>query len=291
MLKDKTIVLTGANGLLGRHLAQVLAPDHKVHALVRKLPDAPLPNVEYHVLDLSGDWTTDSLPRIGVDSVIHLAQSAHFREVPEKALDVFNVNVASTAKLLDYAWRAGATQFVHASSGGIYGAGAGAFDENSPITATGNLGYYLGSKLCGEVLTQSYASQMQVAVLRFFFIYGAGQNRSMLIPRLLDSVRDGKPINLVGNEGLRINPIHVSDAAASVKAMLATKDSATYNIAGSETVSLRALCLKMEVLTGRKANFVESAGEAMDIVADISAMKNKLHKPMVNLDMGLRDLL
>ncbi|MBI2747511.1 MAG: NAD(P)-dependent oxidoreductase [Burkholderiales bacterium] len=291
MSNGKTIVLTGASGLLGRYLTQLLAPDHKVHALVRKMPTDPVPGVGYHEVDLGGNWTPAGLPQTGVDSVIHLAQSAHFREVPEKALDVFNVNVASTAKLLDYAWRAGAGQFVHASSGGVYGAGSDAFHENSPITPTGNLGYYLGSKLCGEVLTQSYASQMQVAVLRFFFIYGAGQNRSMLIPRLVDSVRDGKPVTLAGRDGLRINPVHVSDAAAAVMAVLESKESATYNVAGDETITLRELCLKIEAVVGRKAQFVESAGTAMDIIADISAMKRRLHKPVVRLDAGLKDLL
>jgi UDP-glucose 4-epimerase len=291
MLSGKTIVITGSTGLLGRHLAQILASQNTVHALVRRVPLEPIPGIGYHEVDLAGNWTPQGLPQAGVDSVIHLAQSAHFRDVPEKALDVFNVNVASTAKLLDYAWRVGATQFIHASSGGVYGAGADAFHENSPIVPAGNLGYYLGSKLCGEVLTQSYASQMRVAVLRFFFIYGAGQNRSMLIPRLVDSVRDGKPITLAGRDGLRINPIHVSDALAAVTAVLASKDSATYNIAGDETITLRDLCLKIEALVGRKAHFVESAGAAMDIVADISAMKNSLHQPVVRLDTGLKDLL
>ena len=291
MSNGKTLVLTGASGLLGRHLTKILAVDHQLHALVRRLPSDPVPGINYHEVDLGGDWSSAGLPQTGVDSVIHLAQSSHFREVPEKALDVFNVNVASTAKLLDYAWRAGATQFVHASSGGIYGTGDNAFHENSPITPPGNLGYYLGSKLCGEVLTQSYASQMQVAVLRFFFIYGAGQNRSMLIPRLVDSVREGKPITLTGRDGLRLNPVHVSDAAAAVKAVLASNESATFNVAGDETVSLREVCLKIEALVGRKAHFVESAGAAMDIVADISAMKSKLHKPIMRLDNGLKDLL
>ena len=291
MSNGKTIVLTGASGLLGRQLTQNLAAENRVHAMVRTVPDDPVQGVEYHKVDLSSNWTTGKLPRTGIDVVIHLAQSAHFRDVPEKALDVFNVNVASTAKLLDYAWRAGSKQFIYASSGGIYGTGADAFHENSPITATGNLGYYLGSKLSGEVLTQSYVRQMQVAVLRFFFIYGAGQNRSMLIPRLVDSVREGRPIILTGKDGLRINPIHVSDAAAAVTAVLGTKESATYNVAGEEMVSLGELCRKIELLVGRPASFVASAGAAMDIVADISAMKSRLHTPIVRLATGLKDLL
>jgi UDP-glucose 4-epimerase len=291
MSSGKTIVITGANGLLGRHLTKVLAPYHKVHALVRKAHVDPVPSVEYHEVDLSANWTLEGLPRAGIDSVIHLAQSAHFREVPEKALDVFNVNVGSTAKLLDYAWRAGARQFVHASSGGVYGSSANAFHENSPITPPGGLGYYLGSKLCGEILTQSYANLINVVVLRFFFIYGQGQHRSMLIPRLADSIRDGRPIVIAGDEGLRINPIHVSDAAASVIATLDSQQSATYNVAGNEVVTLKQLCRKLENLTGCQAVYKSVPDEPQDICADISAMRSDLHNPMVTLDFGLKDIL
>lgn len=291
MQRCKTIVLTGASGLLGRYLANVLAPKHKVHALVRQLPKDPVPGISYHMVDLGSNWTFDGLPQNGVDSVIHLAQSASFREVPEKALDVFNINVASTAKLLDYAWRVGASQFVHASSGGVYGVGGEAFHENSPITSPGSLGYYLGSKLCGEVLTQSYASQMQVAVLRFFFIYGAGQNRSMLLPRLADSIRFGRPIAIEGDEGLRVNPIHVSDAAAAVVASLDTQQSATYNVAGNEVVTLKQLCSKLEELTGCEAIYKLMPGDPKDICADVAAMKAALHNPIVTLDIGLKDIL
>jgi nucleoside-diphosphate-sugar epimerase len=292
MSDKKTILVTGANGLLGRYLLHSLqsSQQYDVEALVHLQPSAPIPGVSYHIIDLSSDWSTDNLPP-KVDAVIHLAQSAHFRDFPAKALDVFAVNVASTARLLDYAYRAGARQFLYASSGGVYGSGKQVFRENSAIGDPGLLGYYLGSKLSGETLAQSYAAHMQVVILRFFFMYGTGQNRSMLIPRLIDSVKDGKSITLVGKEGLRINPVHVSDAAAAVTAVLKTKESAIYNVAGDETVSLKELCRKIEVLVGQEARFVESEGESMDIVADIAVMKQHLHKPIVHLETGLKDLL
>lgn len=291
MLHGKSIIVTGANGLLGRHLLEVASATHQVHALVRQQPAHPHPAVHYHEVDLSTDWSTEILPKEGIDGIIHLAQSAYFREVPQKAPDVFGVNVASTAKLLDYAWHTGVRRFVYASSGGVYGSGSGVFHENSPLTPGGQLGYYLGSKLCGEVLTQGYASHLQVSVLRFFFIYGKGQNRSMLIPRLVDSVREGRPITLTGPQGLRINPVHASDAAAAVLASLASEESATYNVAGEEVVTLRGLCEKIESLTGRRAVYAETPGVPTDMVADISAMRMALHQPKVRLDEGLKDLL
>jgi len=161
------ILITGANGLLGRNLARRMVASREVHAIVRVLPEDPIQGVNYHVIDLGGGWSTDQLPG-NIESIIHLAQSSHFREFPEQAKDVFRVNVESTFRLLDYARRIGVRQFINASSGGVYGSGKRAFDENSPIVPPGQLGYYLGSKLCSEVLVQSYAAHMQSSSLDTF---------------------------------------------------------------------------------------------------------------------------
>lgn len=292
MSGKKIVLITGANGLLGRHLLQSLngSQQYAVEALVHRQPATPVPGVAYRIVDLSSEWSIDALPP-KADAVIHLAQSAHFRDFPNKALDVFSVNVASTARLLDYACRAGARKFLYASSGGIYGTGKQAFRENSPIGAPGLLGYYLGSKLCGETLAQSYAAQMQVVILRFFFMYGPGQNRTMLLPRLVDSILNGRSIALQGEEGLRVNPIHVADASAAVIAALNSEQSAIYNIAGPHIVSLREICRQIEALTGKQGVYTQSAGAPQDVLGDISAMVSALHEPEVKLIDGLKDIL
>lgn len=291
MSNKKTSLITGGNGLLGRHLAEVLVKaGHDVHALVHREPSNPIDTVNYHVLDLGSDWADQGLPR-RVDSIVHLAQSTHYREFPAKALDVFNVNIASTARLLDYASRIGVSQFLYASSGGVYGSGDQAFHENAPIDTSGRLGYYLSSKLSGEALSRSYAAYMQVVILRFFFVYGPDQSRGMLLPRLVDSIKEGRSISLQGTDGLRINPVHASDAAAAVAAALGTTESATYNIAGSEILSLRSICTMIETLTGRQGQYTQSPGTPGDVIGDISAMRSTLHEPQVKLIDGLKDLL
>ena len=40
-------------------------------------------------------------------------------------------------------------------------------------------------------------------------MYGVGQNRSMLIPRLFDNVKNSQPIQISGKDGIKINPINV----------------------------------------------------------------------------------
>jgi UDP-glucose 4-epimerase len=286
----KKILLTGANGLLGRSLCHTLSHQNaSVYALTREVPSDPIPGVNYCPIDLPKPWCNKALPT-GVDSIVHLAQSAKFRDFPENAADIFGVNIESTARLLDYAVGANVKQFIYASSGGVYGNGAAAFDENSPIVPAGQLGFYLGSKMCGEILVQSYASLMQVIVLRPFFIYGPRQNRSMLIPRLMDSIITGTPINLVGDDGIRINPIHVEDAAASIVAALSIGDSATFNIAGPDVMSLREICDGMGKYVGTPPIFVHQTGQANDLIADITAMRAKLKTPHMRLLENLGDV-
>jgi nucleoside-diphosphate-sugar epimerase len=87
--------------------------------------------------------------------------------------------------------KSGVGSFIYTSSGGIYGNGNEPFLENTPIVPFGDLGYYLGSKACGEILVQSYANIFQVNVVRPFFLYGPTQKRDMLIPRLFDNIAKG----------------------------------------------------------------------------------------------------
>jgi len=290
MTEKKAVMVTGANGLLGRSVISRLALTHKVYALVHTLPKDLLPEVEYLPVDFASDWNDGALPQ-KVSAIVHLAQSAHFRDVPARALEVFQVNIASTARLLDYAWRIGVERFVYASSGGIYSGGIQTFRETSPVIEPNTLGYYLGSKVSCEALASSYARFMKIMVLRFFFIYGEGQNRTMLIPRLIDSIKEGRPISIQGESGLRLNPIHVSDACAAVMAALYSESSGIYNVAGPEILSLRELCGEIESLVGKTARFESMPGESSDVVGDISLMRERLHNPLVRLSDGLKELL
>ena len=286
----KNILITGANGLLGRSVSSVLSEQGLlVHGLTHQSEKSPIAGVKLSKLDLASNWSFEELPA-QCDAIIHLAQSASFRDFPTGAMDVFKVNIESTARLLEYANSAGVKKFIYASSGGVYGNGSRAFNENAPIVPVGKLGHYLGSKACGEILAQSYAAIFQVTVLRPFFIYGPNQNRSMLIPRLFDSIARGDPISLQGDCGIRINPIHVCDAAKAVAAALAHENSATFNIAGPNVLSLRNICDTMGRYLGVEPAYKKHRGEPNDLIADISAMKKKLTIPKISLEESLTDI-
>jgi UDP-glucose 4-epimerase len=284
------ILITGAGGLLGAQAVRQFVGKHDVHALVHSVPAKPVSDVSYYAIDLAKSYELDQLPK-EIDAVIHLAQSARFREFPDQAADVFNVNVGSTARLLEYARRSGAKAFILASSGGVYGTGDEAFKENAAIPQNGQLGYYLGSKLCAEVLAQNYASLLNVSVLRFFFMYGKEQKRSMLLPRLVDFIRAGSPITLQGNDGIRINPIHVSDAVHALEGCLRLNGSHTFNVAGSEILSMREIARMIGKAVGREPEFKVEPVEPRHLIANIEAMQASLAVPQVQFQQGIGELL
>jgi nucleoside-diphosphate-sugar epimerase len=132
-------VLTGASGFIGSHLLALFAPGDEVVCAGRTAPDAARcpARVEHVAMDFNDPWNPSRLPA-RVDTVVHLAQSEHYREFPARARDIFATNVDSTARLLDYARGAGAVRFVLASSGGIYGSGGRAFTEDDVIRPAGS---------------------------------------------------------------------------------------------------------------------------------------------------------
>lgn len=286
------LLITGATGLIGRHLVEALGERHTVHALHR--PDMPPGQADVHwtAADLADRAFVDGLPPDGVDSVIHLAQSRRFRDFPEGARDVFAVNVDSTSALLDWSVRTGVRQFILASSGGIYGHGRDPFTEEHPIGSSAELGHYLASKHSAELLGESYASHITVVIVRFFFVYGPGQQTGMLIPRLVQSVAEGRSILLRGANGLCINPVHVADAAAAIRRALNLEQSHKINVGGPEILSLREIAESIGVRLGRSPRYtVESDALPRDLIADIGKMKRLLASPRVRFADGCEDVI
>jgi len=272
------ILVTGATGLLGSAVVTALAADHEVVAVARR-PPARSAGVEWITHDLRQPVLPDNLPS-HIEVVIHLAQAREFRDFPSRAVDIFAVNVASTVLLADWACTAGARTFMVASTGGVYQPGPAPHGEDEAVGGPGAPSFYAASKLAAESLARAYGSHMSVVVFRPFFIYGRGQAAGMLFPRLIDSIRSRRPIVIDGQDGMRFNPIHVSDAAHAVAAALTLEDSCVVNLAGPQVVSLRETAELLAAPLGiEPALDVRPQVAPMDCIADISAMTARLGSP------------
>jgi UDP-glucose 4-epimerase len=240
-------------------------------------------------IDFNQPWNYDQLPK-EIDAIVHLAQSEKFRDFPGSAAEVFEVNTNSTLKLLEYARRAGAKKFIYASSGGVYGNSDLGFSEDSPLHPNKDLGFYLTTKFCSELLVENYTSFFDVNILRFFFAFGEKQKKNMLIPRLIESVRHQKPIMLQGKEGIKINPIYVEDAAKAVVSIIEAKGSYHVNIGGNEILSIKQLSELISAHLKMVPVFEYQDMEAKNLIGDISRLK-KLYIPTTGINEALKKLI
>jgi nucleoside-diphosphate-sugar epimerase len=279
------IVLTGATGLTGSALLRLLANEHEVFALHR--PGALLTR-DSHV-----SWIEQDLSRLldaklpsAVDAVVHLAQSHRYRDFPEGAVDMFQINTAMTVSLLRYCVKAGGSRFVYASSGAIYPPGPRAVREDDTPRPQN---FYGMSKLVGEQVVDQFRDILTVASLRFFFIYGPAQ-RNMLIPNLAAKVQSGEPVPVAGRTGIRINPIYVDDAATAIAGALRLTQPGTFNVAGSEIRSICEIVTLIAEELGVQPRFTHGP-EQPDLIAETQRMREQLAVPTITLRDGLRRVL
>lgn len=284
----RKVLVTGATGLIGRHLIASLSSRYEIHAIVRR----PLvtDQVTCHLADLASPNGLEGLPS-DIDAVVHLAQSRHYREFPRQARDIFDVNVASTVRLLDWARTIGVTTFLYASSGGVYGHGEDSFREDEPTQPPEPLGFYLSTKRSAELLIEPYSAFFSTVTLRFFFVYGTGQGETMLVPRLINSVAHGRPVMLQGPTGIRINPVHVSDAVRAVDRALDLSGTHHVNVAGGEVLSLRDMTESIGSHLGVAPVFdIQENERPRSLIGDITKMRRLLTRPEVGFYEGVREV-
>lgn len=287
MTIKKRLLITGANGLVGKYLLKMLRQQHEIFAVVRELPLTILPDVHYLTWDLAKDLTHPDLPK-KIDVIIHLAQSNHMRDFPQHALDIFNVNVSATASLLNYAHKSAAEKFIYASTGGLYGACAEPFLEGDSVAiGKGALNYYFRSKYAAENLVLGYSELMSVHILRPFFIYGEHQKQQMLITRLIHRVINGEPVSLQGSDGIAINPVHVHDVVKLIAACFNQPAPAIINVAGSEVLSIRKIAEIIGGLTGKRPIFAADNSPANNILANNHLMQQILNCPLMSFEEGV----
>jgi UDP-glucose 4-epimerase len=282
-------LITGVTGLIGSHLAEALDKDKWiVYGLSRGAMNKEIKNYQHLEIDLSKNWSTDLLPE-KVDTVIHLAQSEYFRNFPEAVENIFHVNTSSTLRLLEYARKAGVKNFILASSGGVYGSGDKIFDEEEVIFPPKELGFYLSTKFCSELIAENYFSFFNIIIHRYFFVYGSGQRSDMLIPRLVNSVINGKPITLQGKEGLKINPVYVEDAVKAIIGSMALEKSEKINIAGSEVISIKDIAATIGKVVNKEPIYeIKSEQQPLNLIGDIKKLSKLLHVPEIMFEEGLR---
>lgn len=214
--KPKKVLITGANGFIGRHLMQHYKSQ----------------NISVIGVDLAGNNDDIFQGDIGEpDSIEHLLAESdvviHTAALVSNAIadaDMWQVNVLATRNLVEAAKKHKIKRFVQISSIVAYGNTAeGELDENRPVHADG--GSYVLTKLASEhaVLAATANSAMELVIIRPGDVYGPGSRPWVVLP--LEAINKGQFMLPAKGEGF-FRPIYIDDLIRGIALAAASKQAA-----------------------------------------------------------------
>lgn len=232
----RRLVVTGANGFVGRHVIAAAAAERwdvaglvRNDAAARVVGDAGGRPIRQAGLDVDGLAAAFA----GASAVVHLAQIGS--EKP--GLTFAEVNVEGTRHVADAARRAGVARVVYFSGLGIAHYGIWPRCTNP---------YFL-SKLEAEAAL--FASGLEVAVFRPSYILGPGDSWA---PFILRQMAAGE-LERVGDGSYRMQPIAVRDAARLVVAAATgpAERHRVFDLVGPEPISCQAFYERLGAIARR----------------------------------------
>jgi GDP-4-dehydro-6-deoxy-D-mannose reductase len=295
-----TLVITGASGFVGTHLArQAAAAGHRVWAIGREAePPAELASScdRYFGADLTAGWPIE----VGVDAVVHLAGLAavgpSFSD-PQRYIEVNSAIMTSMCEALVRAEHP--TRVVVVSSGSVYEP-----DERGPIAEdapTAPTSPYAVAKLLVETQARYYSRRgLDTLVARPFNHIGPGQSRGFLVPDLTSALRalpPGDPLP-VGNLDTARDYTDVRDVARAYLALVTAKEhrSFVYNICSGRSRSGRDILSSVATALGREVPRVEvdstrlRPGDPVSITGSAALLREEFGwSPRIDVSTSVRE--
>lgn len=305
------VLLTGAAGFIGSHLAERLLDEgHQVvgvDCFDSFLYDAEAKERNAALLDgrprfrlVRGNVCDGDLLRelaAGVDLVAHLAALAGVRPSIADPPRYVRANVEGTMHVLEACRRAGVRRLVFASSSSVYGARGdhrAAFVEDDPCLEPASP--YAATKRAGELLCSTYARLHGIgsAQLRYFTVYGPRQRPEMAIHLFTRLIDGGQTVSLFGDGSSARDYTYIDDVIdGTYAACLRVRpgQSAVYNLGGSRTTTLLQLVRLIADALGREPVLEFKPDQPGDVPmthADIARARRELgYEPRVPIEEGI----
>ena len=303
-------LITGGAGFIGSHVGERLLRDgHSVWAFddlnafydpkfkrrnLRDLQALALP-FEFRHGDITDRVALDELfAEVRFDQVIHLAARAGVRPSLADPALYQRVNVEGTVNVLEAARRQGVEKITIASSSSVYGLNSRTpFVETDPVFSA--VSPYAASKLACEALGHvwHHLYGMDVAMLRFFTVYGPRQRPDLAIYKFARLILAGRPIPVFGDGSAARDYTYVTDTVEGIVACTRREiGHEIFNLGESQVVTLSRMIELLEDALGKKAVIDRQPRQPGDVpitFANIDKARAQLgYQPRVQIEEGIR---
>ncbi|WGR73959.1 MULTISPECIES: NAD-dependent epimerase [unclassified Bradyrhizobium] len=320
-MTDQAILVTGAAGFIGFHVArQLLAEGRPVVGLdnLNSYYDPALKRARLELLRGDRGFSfvqADLVDREAIAAlfaehrfvtVVHLAAQAGVRYSIDHPHAYVDSNLEGFLNVLEGCRNNGCRHLVYASSSSVYGANtklpfAVADRTDHPISL------YAATKRANELIAQSYSHlyRLPVTGLRFFTIYGPWGRPDMAMFLFVNAIIEGRPIQLFNRGRMRRDFTYIDDVTRVVSKLIdrvpgdnpaaANAPSRVYNVGNHRPEELMHVVGLLERELGRTAMkdlLPMQPGDVLETFADIGdLMRDTGFAPSTPLEHGVRNFV
>ena len=291
-INNQITVLTGASGFIGSAALEPLSKSRRVIGLSRKKPTTGQKSAIFQTLDLEN--TDDVKTFFKEHKPSHLVHAAWAESRPgglwnaEENLEWIEIS----KNLIDMFYQSGGSRAVICGSCAEYAVSENPLDENtSPIMPTSVYGKAkdeLHKFLQSFVETRNF----EYVWARIFYLYGPGENRSRLVPSILNDLTNNRRAKCSHGRQIR-DFAYVGDIGEGLSRLLESRYCGPVNLASGRKVTIKELARTIGEQFGRPDLIDIGAlpareNEPASIVANIDRLKSIVNwSPPTRLEAGL----